>query len=486
MDILGQKKISGKLILAILLAIAGFCLRLPGLTDRPVWYDEVITIFNAQSGFTSIWHRFIHGSNPPFAYFFYHAWQLIFGSSQFSYEIVSVLFGALAIILTFKIGELLFDGEAGLIAAALIAFSSYHLFVSQQIRGYAMACLFALASIYRLFKFLKTSKRFDLAGWLVASFLMMATHFYTVFLFAVEILAFVIARRSVRRRSNLGTQIASTPINMSRNDDACKIYLIGGALILFAAVAGIQIIRILNIFPFYPRPHANLSDLFLVLQSTFFLSKPVVVASILLVVWRFKDFTGNDKLQFLLAWFLISLIVPFVISWFVPSFFYVRYYIFTHLAWILMTAFTIRQIPRGTIRILVVAGFIFFLSFLIADYYQESHTKAKLKAAYEMIAEDYRPDDVIIHENGWTFGASYYYHQGKLPEFYLTDEFVVPTLENRKINPSEIKQYNRLWLMLERPESVKTVEGEPWFQNLPKKLVKSSPEFQLYLFDLKS
>jgi len=466
MNILGQKKISGKLILAILLALTGFCLRLTGLTDRPIWYDEAITIFNAQSGFESIWHRFAHGSNPPFAYFFYQIWQSIFGNSQLSYEIVSVLFGSVAVVLIYKVGEILFDEEVGLIAAALLAFSSYHLFVSQQIRGYAMACLFALASIYRLFKFFQTSKRSDLAGWLIASLLMMTTHFYTVFLFAVEILAW--------------------RANKNKKQKSAFIYLTGGALILLAAVAGIQMIRILNIFPFYPRPHANFSDFSLVLQSVFFLSKPVVIISLALVVWRFKDFKQNNKLQFLFAWFLISLAVPFVISWFVPSFFYVRYYIFTHLAWILMTAFAVRQIPRGTIRILAVAGFVFSLSFLIADYYQESQEKAKLKVVFEMIGEDYRQGDVIVHENGWTFGASYYYHEGKLPEFYLTDEFVVPTLENRKINPGEIKKYKRLWLMLERPESVKMIEAEPWFQVLTKRLIKDVPKFQLYLFDLES
>ncbi len=463
-NILSEKKLSGKLILALIFTACALLVRFGGLTERPVWYDEAITIFNAQSSFESIWQRFAHGSNPPFAYFFYHVWQNLFGTSQLSYELVSVVFGTLSVFLIFKTGKLLFDTETGLIAAVLIAFSSYHVFVSQQIRGYAMACFFALLSIYALFKFFKFSKQRDFVLWLVSAVLMMSTHFYTGFLFAVEVLAWRIASSKVK--------------------NGILFYACGGALILLAAIAGIQLIRILNIFPFYPRPHARLGDLMLVLQSVFFLSKPLVIASVLLVIWRFKDFRGNGRLQFLLAWFAVSLAVPFAISRFVPSFFYVRYYIFTHLAWVLMTAFAIRQIPRGTVRLLAVAAFVFFLSFMIADYYQESREKSKFKTAIEMIAQDYREGDVIVHENGWTFGTSYYYHSGKLPEFYLTDEFAVPTLERFKISPEKIQNYKRMWLVLERPESVPIIESFPWYQNLLKQMVKQMPEFQLYLFDL--
>ena len=103
-----------------------------------------------------------------------------------------------------------------------------------------------------------------------------------------------------------------------------------------------------------------------------------------------------------------------------------------------------------------------------------------------MMAKEFKSGDVIVHENGWTLGTSYYYHQGKLPEFYLTDEFVVPTLENRKINPGDIRHYKRLWLQLERPESMRQIEGEVWFQSLRKHLISSDPDTQLYLFDLQS
>ena len=109
-----------------------------------------------------------------------------------------------------------------------------------------------------------------------------------------------------------------------------------------------------------------------------------------------------------------------------------------------------------------------------------------MKSILQMEEREFKPGDVIVHENGWTLGTSYYYHQGKLAEFYLTDEFVVPTLENRKINPTDIRRYKRLWLQLERPESMRQIGREAWFQNLPKHLVSSDPDTQLYLFDLQS
>jgi len=452
----------------------GFLLRMAYLTARPVWYDEVITIFYAQSSFSYILKHFVHGSNPPFAYFFYRIWILCFGTSQLSFEIVSVLFSVLALFMMNRVGRLLFDAWTGVIAVCLLAFSSYHLFVSQQIRGYSMACFFALVSIDQLFRFTKKGERRFLIGWILSCFFMIGTHFYTVFLFAVECLVILVA-----------WQKESKTLKMSQ----WLIYAAGSLLILFASWIFLHVVQAAGFFPFYARPVAGFSDVQLVLQSVFFLSKPLVGLSIMLVsasgAWILKNQKqAANQLYFLAAWFLVSVGVPLLISSAIPSFFYVRYYIFTHLAWVLLTAFAIRLIPMKLVRMTVVFVFIFYLSFLISDYFGECRAKQAQKEIFQNVTREFQAGDVIVHENGWTFGPSYYYHQGKLNEFFLTDEFVVPTLEEHQMAPQEIGRYQRFWLFLETPDDMLKLARENWFQKLNKKLVKSDRAGAWYLFKI--
>ena len=368
-----QNRDFGKLILP--LAVIGLMLRAAYLTARPIWYDEAITIFFAQSGISYIGQHFWHGSNPPLAYFIYAAWGYVFGPSQMSYEWVSVLFGAASLYWIYRTGKTLFDEQAGFFALLLLAFSSYHLFVSQQIRSYSMTCFFVLLSIEQLFRYYQTGKRINLWGWIAGSLLMLASHFYTVFLFAVEIGFLLIHLVDPARKK----------INTARN-------IYGGlaAFLLAFLIAIYPILHKHGVFQFYPRPFAGLGDLLLTLQSVLFLSKPLVVLSLGLVAWclyqGMRKGSGNEfhldhrrAVHFLCVWVLISLTIPFLFSQFVPSFFYVRYYIFTHLAWVLLTAFSISRIRQESVRAAVAAIFIFMLSLLIGDYYRECQEKKELK-----------------------------------------------------------------------------------------------------------
>jgi hypothetical protein len=181
---------------------------------------------------------------------------------------------------------------------------------------------------------------------------------------------------------------------------------------------------------------------------------------------------------------MISISIPLIISRFIPSFFYVRYYIFTHLAWVLLTALAIRMLPRVSVRVVMVSIFIFFTSGLIADYYAECVEKSVMRANYEYVAKHFRDGDVVIHENGWTFGPSYFYHGGTLDEYFLTDEFGIPSQWHRQLEPRVIRKFKRMWLFPESPERIHLLRSQKWFRDLSGELIERGKRGYWYLFEL--
>jgi len=322
-------------VLVGLLAI-GTALRAAYLTARPVWYDEAITIFQAKSGFSYILSHYFQGSNPPVAYLVYRLWILIFGDSQISFEIVSVIFGIGSLYLMYQIACRVFDRITANIALVLLTFSSYHIFTCQQIRAYSLACFLALLSIDQLVCFLQKRHKKHLIAWGAVGITMVLTHFYTVFLFLVQILLLIQRYAHYKKIDRLKTW---------------HIYTGGSAVIVWVTYLAIFLVKKFHFFPIYPRPHAAWADLQLVLQSIFFLSPALVVISCMIVTvflvkyfWKEKHSDHAEKpfVVFLISWIFISIVVPLLISQTMPSFFYVRYYIFTHLAWILLTAIAVR------------------------------------------------------------------------------------------------------------------------------------------------
>ncbi len=466
-------------------AAVGLAIRLGYLTDRAIWYDEAITIFFAKSGFSYIWNHFLHGSNPPFAYFFYRSWILLFGESQLSFELVSVLFGAASIFLIGRVAGRMFGERSGYVAAFLLTFSSYHLFISQQIRGYSIAVFFCLLSLDYFFSYAALRRRRDFTGWLIAGFVMMGVHLYTCFLFAVEILAFFVHQsvgHSLAPRSGERVEVRGRTI---------FIYSAGCIFILAGCVAGIFAAQKLNLFPYYERPQANFADLKLVLQSVFFLSKPLVGMSLALVVFGvFQSLRAKDKrsetMIFLTVWLGVSILVPLIISRFIPSFFYVRYYIFTHVAWILLTAYGIDLIPKPGIRVVVCVVFAFFLSGLVLDYYTESIEKRALKDTFQTVEANFRKGDVIVHENGWTFGPSLFYHKEKLDERFLSEEFGISGMAGHQISPDQIFGFSRVWFFTESPGDFSRIQNDAWLKRASACLTQTDPRDYWQLYDFKS
>jgi mannosyltransferase len=124
--------------------------------------------------------------HPPLYYWLLHYWVALFGTSEVAVRSLSVLFGALAIPVIYLLGRRLFNEEAGLLAALILAFSTLNVQYSQEARMYSLMVLLALLSMYFFLRLLHKSNLAIAAGYVLATTLMLYTHIYGLFVLLAQ------------------------------------------------------------------------------------------------------------------------------------------------------------------------------------------------------------------------------------------------------------------------------------------------------------
>jgi 4-amino-4-deoxy-L-arabinose transferase-like glycosyltransferase len=139
-------------ISVIIITIFGLGFRLYQLTGPRLNLDEATTawIANHTSAYI-IKYSLSHDYNPPLYYLFAHWSSLLLGNySTFSIRIPAVIFGTLAIPVTYLIGKEIKNETLGLLLATLISFLYPFYWYSQDARAYSLI-LFAYAGFTYFF-----------------------------------------------------------------------------------------------------------------------------------------------------------------------------------------------------------------------------------------------------------------------------------------------------------------------------------------------
>jgi hypothetical protein len=115
----------------------------------------------------------------------YFFWPLV-GFSAFMLRFVPSLFALLTLVMTFKLGEVLFGWQAGLLGALLVALLPLHVHYAQIARPYSLLALFSLASAYFLLQALTTGRPAHWVGFALTATVNFYTHFNSLFVLVVE------------------------------------------------------------------------------------------------------------------------------------------------------------------------------------------------------------------------------------------------------------------------------------------------------------
>lgn len=140
-----------EIIVLSLLILVGMFLRFFHLDYNSLWLDEACTFNIASLSLSGIWNfSATSDPNPPLFYLIEH-FMLAFGQNEFVLRFIPALFGILTIPIFYSIGKEFHDKSVGITMAALLTFSPFHIFYSQEARAYSIMLFFSQLPFFSSF-----------------------------------------------------------------------------------------------------------------------------------------------------------------------------------------------------------------------------------------------------------------------------------------------------------------------------------------------
>lgn len=189
--------------LALPITALGAALRLYQVSANGFNTDEVWSIWMASQTPGDLVRTILldHGDNTPPTYYLLLQLFTQFGQDPLVIRALSVLAGAAAVWLTYRLAAILFDWRVASLSAFLLAVSPLHIQFSQLARAYVLADLWALFSLYFFARIvLGPGQTRHWVGWALASIAGFATFYLTLLVLLVEngAVAFLWLRRGAR------------------------------------------------------------------------------------------------------------------------------------------------------------------------------------------------------------------------------------------------------------------------------------------------
>jgi len=128
--------------------ILAVVLRLVSL-NQSLWLDEATSANVAVMSLPEFFNKFIPADfHPPLYYLFLMGWSRVFGISEISLRIPSVIFGVATVYFVYLIAKKLFDIKTAFIAGVLSATSGLLIYYSQEARMYSLTALLVSMLFY--------------------------------------------------------------------------------------------------------------------------------------------------------------------------------------------------------------------------------------------------------------------------------------------------------------------------------------------------
>ncbi len=173
-------------VLGIIIAIGAY-LRLTGLGSQSFWFDEADIVVRAQRPWSDVLSTFTaQGENGPLYNLLLAVWVRIAGISEVAVRLPSAVAGVLAIPAIYILARRLAGGQAGLIAAGLLAVSPYHIWYSQEAKMYSIVALLAIVSTILMLEALNDGGKNYWIAYVIVTTAMFYTHVATVLVFAAQ------------------------------------------------------------------------------------------------------------------------------------------------------------------------------------------------------------------------------------------------------------------------------------------------------------
>ena len=455
------------IVVIILVIILGLALRAYSLGTESIWLDEAESIYEST---LTIAEMSSHSNQPPLYFLILNWWIHLWGTGEIAIRSLSVIFGVLAVFMTYLAGKELFDSKTGLIASFISAISQFYIYHAQDARAYSLLLLLSLVSCFFFIKILKQDKIWHYPCYFLATVLLGYTHIYGIFIIASQIVYFLIFWKKYQpQRIKLSSTIAGTlmclsPVAILLGPKAMSIAAegfwipqpslgsIGDTFLEYAS--GFQIPPLTPDSPgtgFTTVIKYILLSLFLILAllNLFFITGKKDKRRIKKSV-RHKDKTyiaeshSGSELLLLMLWLFFPILIPFLASYVITPIYLPRYTIVAAPAFYLLVARGTSLFGKKALYCILIATII--LSSVGLYQYYKVDIKEQWKEAAELVESRSGKDDIIVFCESYVQRPFDYYYRGELPEFGVAkntdDENIASSIKDA------VGGKERLWLVI--------------------------------------
>ena len=444
-------------IALLVIVLIGIFLRLYHLGTQSFWEDEAFSVFVSKGSLFQICYITATDVHPPLYYWILHYWLVLFGTSEVATRALSALFGVLAIPVIYMLGDRLFNKEAGLLAALILAFSTFNVAFSQDARMYSLMVLLTLLSMYFFIRFLQGNTLAISVGYLFSTALLLYTHVYGLFIvFAQNIYLLTLLclshERTFRLRHWITLQVlviaffagwipvliwqtfrAETAgywvLTPTINDLITTLTLYAGTTILLILFLAISMLSLFTCRE---------------LRGSVDWKAPVkAFKSCVQHVSLTKDYKA---LYFLAVWLLAINVIPFAISLFSTSFYFPRFTIAGSVALYLIVAKGITHINFRYAKLAIIIVVVALLAANLQTYYT-TPTPYQARETVGFINENAKNEDLVLFVPNYGSAVLYY---GLAAGLNVTT--IVPwsgNASNVKQLQLDINGHNRVWVVEE-------------------------------------
>jgi 4-amino-4-deoxy-L-arabinose transferase-like glycosyltransferase len=177
-------------LLAAVAVVTAAAIRLHGLADKALWFDETVSVFFARMPADRVLAVLpANDPHPPLYYLLLHAWTGWLGSGEAAVRGLSALIGVGVVLLTWTLGRRVAGDWPALFATVLVAVAPAQVAAAQEARMYGLLALTALASWGTLWRAVGPG-RGSAAAWAtyaVVTAAMLYSHYYGAFVVASQV-----------------------------------------------------------------------------------------------------------------------------------------------------------------------------------------------------------------------------------------------------------------------------------------------------------
>jgi len=438
-----------KYFIFVFLGLFSFFLRIINLSKYDFSYDEI-------SGMVR--HNFIDTLLLPIDWLygnFLNYW-MIFGSSEFTLRLSSVLFGVFSVFGIYLLAKELFDEQTGFLSAFLLSLSPFSIHYSQEIRPYSLVIFLSVLSTYFFIKAIKHSSNYYLVLNIILNTLSIYFKYTAIFLPVAQFLVFLIFFKKQISKKILWVYIIQLVLLVP------WICILFSHFILTLHFAGLA----KQISPFIDS--VTFINLFYSLEnfiSGYYAASNIrIIGLILVAVLSYRGISylfrkERVKLFLLLSFIFIPMFLLFIISQF-KVFYAERYMVSSFIFLYIILAFSLTLVSRkikflGIIFIILfsmVSLFYYYSNRMETPEYERKGTfeHKEFKKAADYLRANYKKGDLVFYTGySSTLPIEYYMHQYE--QKYFVNKGAHKT--GLFVRKSFLESIGREWLIVHQIES---------------------------------